>query len=169
LRARGPAGSLETVSEVCPNLGYRDARAAIRFLVDALGFEEVVVYESAPGDRIGYAELRRPGGGRITLHSAERHSIVDLATRAGGAGGDGSYPAFSIHVETDEPDGVYARAVAAGASIVRELQDSPLGTRGFVVSDPEGMYWSFGTPLPRLVRDEHGRFRPSAGPPRSEP
>jgi uncharacterized glyoxalase superfamily protein PhnB len=29
--------------------------------------------------------------------------------------------------------------------IVRELQDEPHGGRGFVVADPEGNLWSFGT------------------------
>ena len=49
-----------------PNLGYRDARAAIRFLVTAFGFEEVVVYDGEDGDTVGHAELRWPGGGGVT-------------------------------------------------------------------------------------------------------
>ncbi|NIQ57360.1 MAG: glyoxalase, partial [Gammaproteobacteria bacterium] len=57
---------------------------------------------------------------------------------------DDGYPAFSIHVDTDDPDAVFAQAAAAGATIVREISDSPYGTRGFVARDPEGLYWSFG-------------------------
>jgi uncharacterized glyoxalase superfamily protein PhnB len=60
---------------------------------------------------------------------------------------------FSIHVDIDDPDTVFARAVAAGALIVRELSDSRHGTGGFVAQDTEGLYWSFGTPLPRLASD----------------
>lgn len=141
-----------------PNLGYRDARAAIRFLVDALGFEEIAVYDQADDD-VGHAELRWPGGGVVALHSAAPGgaSVAELAPRA--AAGDG-YPAFTVNLETDSPDAVYARAVAAAATVVRELQDSPFGTRGFIVRDPEGLYWSVATPLPELVRDPDGNWRP---------
>jgi hypothetical protein len=52
-------------------------------------------------------------------------------------------------------------AVKAGAKVVREIRDSPVGTRGFVVSDPEGLFWSVGTPLPALVRDASGPWRPA--------
>lgn len=109
----------------------------------------------------------------VALYSAEpgRTSIADLAAKAA----DGGYPAYSVHVETDEPDPLFARAVAAGAAVVREIADSPMRTRGFVVRDPEGLFWSFGTPLPRLVRDAEGQWRPAAEPgpavgaPRGEP
>jgi uncharacterized glyoxalase superfamily protein PhnB len=144
---------------VFPNLGYRDARAAIDFLVAAFGFEEVAVYEGETDDSVGHAELRWPAGGGITLHTAEGNSARDLAARAAAGG---RYPAYSVHVSTDEPDELFKRAVAAGATVVRGITDSPLATRGFIVSDPEGLYWSFGTPLPRLVRDEHGNWRPAA-------
>jgi uncharacterized glyoxalase superfamily protein PhnB len=144
---------------VKPNLGYRDARAAIRFLVNALGFEEVVVYEGNNKETVDHAELRWPGGGGVTLHSAdpEGNAIAELAAKAAVGG---RYPAYSVHVETGEPDALFARAVAAGAEVVRAVQNSPVGTRGFIVRDPEGLYWSFGTPLPMLVRDKQGRWRP---------
>lgn len=144
---------------VIPNLGYRDARTAIRFLVNAFGFEEVVEYEGKNKETIDHAELRWPGGGVVTLHSAdpEAPAIADSAAKA--TVGE-RYPAFSVHIETGKPDALFSRAVAAGAKVVREVQDSPVGTRGFVVRDPEGLYWSFGTPLPILVRDKQGQWRP---------
>jgi uncharacterized glyoxalase superfamily protein PhnB len=145
-------------TNVWPNLGYRDAQAAIDFLVTAFGFEKVAVYEGPEGD-VRHAELRWPGGGGVTLHNAGSNSIADLTERAAG---DGGYPAYSIHVDTQEPDALFERAVAAGAAVVREVQDSPHGARGFVVHDPEGLYWSFGTPLPELVRGANGEWRPVA-------
>jgi uncharacterized glyoxalase superfamily protein PhnB len=147
-------------ANVFPNLGYRDARAAIRFLIEAFGFEEVAVYDGEREGSIGHADLRWPAGGAVSLHSAEPggSTVADLAARVAAADG---YPAFSVHVTTDEPDALFERAVAAGAEIVREVEDSPHGPRGFVVRDPEGLYWSFATPLPRLARDEHGQWRPA--------
>lgn len=143
-----------------PTLGYRDAHAAIRFLVTAFGFEEVAVYEGETKESVGHAILRWPDGGVVALHTAgpASDSIGDLAPAAAAKGG---YPSYSVHVATEEPDALFARAVAAGARVVREVHDSPFGTRGFVVSDPEGLYWSFGTPLPKLVRDAKGQWRPA--------
>ena len=42
-------------------------------------------------------------------------------------------------------DAVYARAQAAGAMVVRPLQDMEYGSREFTVKDPEGHSWSVGT------------------------
>jgi uncharacterized glyoxalase superfamily protein PhnB len=146
---------------IWPTLGYRDARGAIRFLVTAFGFEELVVYDGETEGSVAHAKLRWPGGGGISLHSAapDGNSVADLAERAAA---DAGYPAYSVHIATDEPDALFERAVAAGARVVREVQVSPQGARGFVVQDPEGLYWSFGTPLPTLVRDAEGRWRPAA-------
>jgi uncharacterized glyoxalase superfamily protein PhnB len=146
-------------ANVWPNLGYRDARAAIRFLVNAFGFEEIAVYEEDPNGRVGHAALRLPDGGGVMLHSADGDAVADRAARAAAEGG---YPAYSVHIATNEPDALFERAVAAGATVVRAVEDSPFGTRGFIVSDPEGLYWSFGTELPELVRDAQGRWQPPA-------
>ena len=39
----------------------------------------------------------------------------------------------------------HARAMGAGAEVVRDLVDEDYGSRGFTVRDPEGDLWSFGT------------------------
>ena len=143
-------------ANVWPNLGYRDAKTAIQFLVDALGFEAVAVYERNAESSVAHAELRWPGGGGVMIHTAEGKGPPHASERSSAGG----YPAYSIHVSTGEPDALFERAVAAGADVVREVEDSPVGTRGFIVSDPEGLYWSFGTPLPALERDAGGNWRP---------
>ena len=51
----------------------------------------------------------------------------------------------SVYVVCDDPDGLFDRAVAAGAEVVRGLRDEDYGSRGFTVRDPEGNLWSFGT------------------------
>jgi uncharacterized glyoxalase superfamily protein PhnB len=50
----------------------------------------------------------------------------------------------SVYVVTDDVDGLFERARAAGATVVQEPRDEPYG-RGFTVRDPEGVFWSFGT------------------------
>jgi uncharacterized glyoxalase superfamily protein PhnB len=40
---------------------------------------------------------------------------------------------------------VHDRAIAAGAEVVRELNDADYGSRDVGFRDPEGNRWSFGT------------------------
>ena len=53
--------------QVWPTLRARDAQALIRFLTEAFGFEETVVY--ADGDLVHHAQLSWPEGGGIMLGS----------------------------------------------------------------------------------------------------
>jgi uncharacterized glyoxalase superfamily protein PhnB len=122
---------------VWPILTYRDARAAVAFLRDAFGFEERAVYarEDDPSV-VEHAEMRWPLGGGIMFGTAAKD---DSPFGQRTPGND------SVYVVTDDPDGLFARATAAGAEVVRGLVDEDYGSRGFTVRDPEGNLWSFGT------------------------
>ena len=120
-------------SIVWPTLRYRDARAAIGFLVDAFGFEETAVYGEA--ELVVHAELRWPTGGGVMLGSVREDSAIDGLPPGVG----------SVYIVVDEIDSLFARATAAGATVVREPVDEDYGGRGCVVRDPEGVFWCFGT------------------------
>jgi uncharacterized glyoxalase superfamily protein PhnB len=121
--------------QVWPSLRASDARALIAFLTSAFGFTEVVVY--GEGDQVAHAQLAWPPGGGIMLGSARDQDASDSwALRPG---------SFGAYVVTDEPDALFARAAAAGATIVREPHETDYGSRDFAVRDPEGNLWSFGT------------------------
>ena len=51
----------------------------------------------------------------------------------------------SAYVIVADADALYQRAKTAGAGIVRDIQDTPYGSREFSCRDPEGQIWSFGT------------------------
>jgi uncharacterized glyoxalase superfamily protein PhnB len=51
----------------------------------------------------------------------------------------------SIYAVCDEPDRLFAQATAAGATVLRGLEDKDYGSRDFTVRDPEGNVWTFGT------------------------
>ena len=125
----------ERTTTIWPALRYRDAPAAIRFLVEAFGFEEAVSYPGNDESTISHAELHWPAGGGVMLGSAREDSVI--AELPPGTG--------SIYVVTENPDALYDRARNAGARVVRELHDEDYGSREFTVRDPEGVYWSFGT------------------------
>jgi Uncharacterized protein conserved in bacteria len=118
---------------VWPAIAYRDASAAIRFLVEAFGFVERARY--GDGEVVEHAELAWPNGsGAIMLGSVREGN--PFSQSAGST---------SVYVVTDEPDLLFARATAAGAEVVRGLTDQDYGSREFTVRDPEGNLWSFGT------------------------
>ena len=121
--------------QVWPTLRARDARGLIRFLVDAFGFEETVVY--GEGDRVDHAQLSWPAGGGIMLGSAPEEGAEDAWPLRPGT--------FGAYVVTDDPGGLLSRATAAGAKVLRELHDTDYGSRDFAVLDPEGNHWSFGS------------------------
>ncbi|MEV4131624.1 VOC family protein [Dactylosporangium sp. NPDC049742] len=120
--------------QVWPTLRATDARALIRFLVDVFGFREVVVH--GDGDRVDHAQLAWPLGGGIMLGSVRDADGDRWPLRPG---------TFGAYVVTDDPDALYKRAVDAGAEVVMELTDTDYGSRDFIVRDPEGNRWSFGT------------------------
>ena len=121
--------------QVWPTLRARDARALIRFLVDAFGFRETVVH--GDGDRVDHAELNWPLGGGIMLGSTRKPGDEDAWSLTPGT--------FGAYVVTDDPDGLHRRAAAAGAEITRRPFDTDYGSRDFAARDPEGNRWSFGT------------------------
>ncbi|MDX6356283.1 MAG: hypothetical protein QOF98_3186 [Streptomyces sp.] len=130
-----PATAPVPAPQVWPSLRARDARALIRFLVDAFGFEETVVY--GEGERVDHAQLSWPEGGGIMLGSAKAADEADPWPLLPGT--------FGAYVVTAEPDALYARATGAGAEITAELHETDYGSRDFAARDPEGNRWAFGT------------------------
>jgi uncharacterized glyoxalase superfamily protein PhnB len=120
--------------QVWPTLRAHDARALIRFLVEAFGFEETVVY--GEGDRVDHAQLSWPPGGGIMLGSADRGENDEWALPPG---------TFGAYVVADDIKPIYDRAVQAGAQIIRRPADTDYGSHEFAALDPEGNRWSFGT------------------------
>jgi len=132
--------------QVWPTLRARDARALIRFLVDVFGFEETVVY--GEGSQVDHAQLSWPPGGGIMLGSVREADLAATQDAGSGAGADhwALQPGtFGAYVVTDEPDKLFARAKASGATVLKELHETDYGSRDFAVLDPEGNHWNFGT------------------------
>ncbi len=110
-----------------PALRFRDADAAKRWLVDAFGFEEHEIVRDAAGG-IVHAELRL-GDDMVML-------------------GPGDRAKTGVYIAVDDVDSAYERVRAAGADIVRELEDTDYGSREFTVRDADGYEWSVGTYRP---------------------
>jgi len=122
---------------VWPSFVARNARALVDFYVDAFGFTISAMYgDGDPVDHIDHCELLWPLGGGIMLGDDHSDGENEQSRRPG---------TFSVYIVTDEPDALHERAIAAGATQVRGLNDTDYGSREFAVKDPEGNQWTFGT------------------------
>jgi uncharacterized glyoxalase superfamily protein PhnB len=130
----------ESRSAILPALRYRDAHAAIDWLCQVLGFERHVVYEGENGT-VAHAQLTL-NGGMIMLGSARDDEYGRGFKSPDELGGIETSCAYVVVADADA---VLARAVAAGATIFRPIEDTPYGSREFGVRDPEGHSWSVGT------------------------
>lgn len=130
----------QTTATVIPALRYRDAEAAIAWLGRAFGFEPQLVVPGE-GSEIVHAQLRF-GNGMIMLGSVKDDEFGRLMTHPDETGGRET---MSAYVVVADADAHYERATAAGAEIVRDLQDEDYGGRGYSCRDPEGHLWNFGT------------------------
>ena len=130
----------KTGSTIVPGHRYRNAPAAIDWLSKVFGFERHAVYEGENGS-IGHAELTL-GNGMIMLGSGRDDEFGSGFKSPEDLGG---VETRSCYIVVPDADAAYARAVAAGAKVIRPLQDTPYGSREFAVKDPEGHSWSAGT------------------------
>jgi uncharacterized glyoxalase superfamily protein PhnB len=118
--------------DVYPTIRYRDARAGIDWLVEALGFEEHLVVPGEQEGSIAHAELKL-GDGMVML--GEERAGDPISKPAGSS---------AAYLRVEDPDAAYARTREHGAVILRELAHTSYGSREFSVRDPEGNVWSFG-------------------------
>ena len=120
-----------------PTFSYRDADAALGFLVDVIGFTETVDHRGDADRPIAHAELAWPDGGGIMFGSEPAEPRW-----SGSAGGPGTSTAY---LSSDDVEGIATRVTAAGWKVLRPLAETDYGSREFAFLDPEGNAWSVGT------------------------
>jgi uncharacterized glyoxalase superfamily protein PhnB len=130
----------ESRSTVMPALRYRNAPGAIDWLCQVFGFERHALYAN-PDGTVAHAELTL-NGGMIMLGSAKEDEHAQRFRSPDELNG---VETRGVYIVVADADQVHARAVAAGATIVRPLQNTDYGSREFAVKDPEGHSWSAGT------------------------
>lgn len=123
-----------TDRSIWAGITYDDPLAAREWL-SSLGFSPGVLVTSADGRTVEHSEMLWPEGGRVMISSR------------GKADGTFSVPrgAASLYVVVNDPDAVYARAEQVGAEVIRGMEETDYGSRGFSIKDAEGNRWSFGT------------------------
>jgi PhnB protein len=130
---------------VTPYLIVGDAAAAIAFYKKAFGAEELMRV-AAPRGKIGHAELLI--GDSVIMLADE---YPDMNAR--GPHAFGGSP-VSIHLYVEDVDAVAGQAIAAGATVVRPVQDQFYGDRSGSFTDPFGHSWHVATHKEDLTPEE---------------
>ncbi len=130
---------------VQPYLSVRNASAALDFYKNAFGAEEIMRLED-PDGRIGHAQIRIGDAEIMLADEYPEYGVVGPQT-LGGSG-------VTIHLEVENADAFVDRAAAAGAKIVRPVNDEFYGERSGRIQDPFGHNWSISQPLEELSAEE---------------
>ena len=133
------------MTNLVPYLCCKDAERAIAFYETALDARERMRL-AEPSGRIGHAELV-VGGAPIMLSDEYPEYGVLSPSSIGGT-------PVKLHLYVDDVDAVVARAVAAGASVTRPVEDQFYGDRAGQIQDPFGHVWYLATRKERLSSDE---------------
>jgi uncharacterized glyoxalase superfamily protein PhnB len=129
---------------------YRDAKAALRWLERAFGFETTLLVE---GQDTGIRAHLSFGDGEIAIGSEwegtrqPRKSPLSV----GGANTQDIEVRIDAHCE---------RARNAGALIVQEPEDQFYGSRTYRAVDLEGHEWTFAQPIRAVSNEEAAAARP---------
>ena len=130
---------------VTPYLYIDGASAAIDFYCAVLGARERMRMPG-PDGKVGHAELEL-GNSMIML--ADQNPDMDVR----GPRAIGGTP-MSLHVYVEDADGVFDRAIQAGAKALRPVDDQFYGDRSGQFEDPFGHRWNVATHVEDVPPEE---------------
>lgn len=125
----------------------RGAARAIDFYQRAFGATEL--FRLPMGERIGHAELRIGGG--IVMLADEMPEMGHKSPQTLGG------TPVSLLFYVPDVDATFARALAAGGTSVKPLQNQFYGDRSGTLTDPFGHVWTVATHVEDVAPDEMDR------------
>ena len=133
---------------VTPYLALRDANAAIDFYLRAFG-AELVLKLDLPDGSIAHAEIRI--GDSVLMLAEENEQWGNRSPQ--GLGGS----PVSLMIYVPDVDAAFDRALAAGATRVRPVEDQFYGDRSGTLADPYGYQWTLATHVEDVSTEEAQR------------
>lgn len=128
------------IAAAVPVIRYRDLPAAIDWLCRALSFEKHHVAVGKDGD-ILFAQLTL-GSAMIMVGPVRASAFDSLLRQPDEIGGVETQVCYFFVADARAHS---ARAKAAGAEIIFDIEDAANGGRSYSCRDPEGHLWNFGT------------------------
>jgi len=148
----------EGQSAVTPYLIVSNAREMIDFYKKIFDATETMRFKE-PAGRIGHAELMINGA--TIMLSDEYPEMGFLSPKTIGA----ARSPVSIHLYVENVDDVYKRALAAGATSLREPADQFYGDRNAQIKDTSGHCWDLSMRIENISPDEmEKRFKELVNP-----
>lgn len=129
----------ENETQFAPHLAIKVLRPAIAFYEQALGAKTVRTFDNSDGS-VHVAEMTLDG---LTFHLHEE-SLHNRQLSPETV----SSTSVLIGVFVADPDGLYERAVSAGATVSSPMQDYDYGYRQGTIIDPFGHQWLIQKRLP---------------------
>ncbi len=127
----------DQTTALAPLLSVRRGAKAIEFYVAAFSAVEMMRVEDPGGSVVARLSI---GGAEFWLaDESPEHANFSPESLGGGT--------VRIVLTVDDPDAVFERAVAAGATVVWPVADQPYGWRVGRIVDPFGHHWEIGKPL----------------------
>lgn len=136
------------VQELYAYLCVRNAAAAIDFYARAFGARELFRL-TEPSGRVGHAEIDLDG--HVLMLSEEYPELGVRSPEHLDA------TPVTLHLHVEDADALVARAVAAGGTLERRLQDHFYGERSGTVRDPFGHRWLIGHAIETVTPEEMQR------------
>jgi PhnB protein len=129
--------ALARVTTIAPLLSVRRGKSAMAFYKKAFGASEVSLIEDDKGEVVACLSV---GGAKFWVaDESPAHANYSPETIGGSS--------VRMVVTVEDPDAVFARAVAAGASVVHPVADQSYGWRVGRLLDPFEHHWEIGKPL----------------------
>ncbi|MDN5870854.1 MAG: VOC family protein [Nitrococcus sp.] len=134
-----------------PYLSINGAAEAIEFYKRAFGATELFRLVARSG-AIGHAEIKIGDSAVMLAEECDEGVLRGPRTLAGSSVG--------LLVYVEDVDARFAQAVAAGAKVIRPLQDQFYGDRTATLEDPFGHVWFLATRKEQLSAQEiNQRFK----------
>ena len=134
---------------VSPYLCCRGAADAIVFYEEVLGATERMRMPGDSPENIGHAEIEIGTGLVMLADEFPDHGFLSPQTIGGSP--------VTVHVYVEDADAVFAKAVAAGATVTRPMEDQFYGDRLGQFVDPWGHRWSVASHVEDVSEEEMGR------------
>ena len=134
------------VVPLAPHLTVNGATQAIEFYARAFGARAGYV-QKTPEGRVMHADLALPNGGVFFLND-------DFSEHGGSRAPADARSPVTIHLELNDVDAVWEKAIAAGAIVEMPLADQFWGDRSGSITDPFGHNWMIATHIEDPSADE---------------
>jgi uncharacterized glyoxalase superfamily protein PhnB len=119
---------------VIANIAVRDGKAAVEFYSKAFA-AQVLRREETPDGKLMHCHLRINDGDLMLNDFFPEHGYAEVPPQA-----------FVLHLQVNDVDTWWNRALAQGCQIAMPLEKQFWGDRYGQMRDPFGIVWSMGSP-----------------------